>query len=108
MSTKTTDPFWERVKKLMRAHKISQKEFSAYIDVSLPTFKCWIHNNRIPNAYTSCDIAEALGVSVEFLVRGVDGKAMENREKEALIRKTAAAEIKKMSKIIRKNARLIG
>jgi len=108
MGIKTVDPFWERVKRLMKAHKISQKEFSAYIGVSFQTLRCWLHYNRIPDAYTSCDIAEALGVSVEFLVRGVDGKAMENREKEALIRKAAAAEIGKMSKIIRKNARLIG
>jgi len=84
MGTKILDPFWDRVKRLMKAHKISQKDFSAYINVSLQTFKCWLYYNRIPDAYTSCDIAEAL------------------------IRKTAAAEIRKMSKIIRKNARLIG
>ena len=108
MDIKTVDPFWERVKSLMRAHKISQKDFSAYIGVSFQTFRCWLHYNRIPDAYTSCDIAEALGVSVEYLVRGVDGKAMENREKETLIRKTAAAEIRKISKMIRENARLIG
>jgi len=108
MGIKEIDPFWERAKKLIRAHKITQNEFSAYIGVNYATFKCWLYFNRIPDAYTCCDIAEALGVSVEYLVRGKDGKAMEDREKDALVRKTAAAQIKKMSGIIRKNAGLIG
>ena len=108
MGIKEIDPFWERVKKLIRAHKTTQEKFSTYIGVNYATFKCWLYFNRIPDAYTCCDIAEALGVSVEYLVRGIDGKAMENREREALVRKTAAAQIKKMSIIINKSAGLIG
>ena len=45
---------------------------------------------------------------MEYLVEGVDGKAMENREKTALARKTAAASIKKMARLIGKNADVIG
>ena len=102
------DPFWERVKKLARAHKISLEKLAGYVDVSHNTFKGWMQHNRIPDAYTAYDIAVALGVTVEFLVIGADGKASENREREALARKTAAAEIKKMSRLIKKNAKLIG
>ena len=102
------DPFWERVKKLTKAHKISLEKFAEHVDVSYNTLKSWIRYNRIPDAYTSFDIAVALGVSVEYLVTGADGKASEIREREALTRKTAAAAIKKMTRLIRENAKLIG
>jgi transcriptional regulator with XRE-family HTH domain len=108
MSSKETNPFWERVKKLIKAHKTSQEQLSFYLGISLSTLKCWIQHNRIPDAYTACDMAEALGVSVEYLVKGTDGKAMEMREKDTLSRKTAAADIKKMTGSIMKNAGLIG
>ena len=108
MKTPYLDPFWERVKKLIRAHKITQEKFAAYIGVSFNTFKSWLRFNRIPNAYVCHDIAVALGVSVEFLVEGVDGKAMEKREQEALARKTAAGDIKKMARLIRRSAAMIG
>ena len=48
----------------------------------------------IPDADSACDIADSLGVSVEYLVSGTEGKAMENREKECLTRKIAAQDIK--------------
>lgn len=107
MDTEKTDPFWERVKKLIKAHKITQEKFSEYIYIPFNTLKTWLRYNRIPDAYTTCDIAEALGVSVEYLVRGEDGKALEIRVKETQTRKTAAAEIRKMTSIIREKARLI-
>jgi len=106
--TLDVDPFWERVKKLIRAHKISQEKFSAYIGISFNTLKTWLKFNRIPDAYTAHDIAVSLGVSVEYLVTGEDGKAMEIREKEAIDRKTAAADIKKLALQIKKNASVIG
>jgi len=100
--------FWDRVKKLVKAHKITYAEFAKYIGISHNTFKGWISNNRIPDAYTTFDISTALGVTVEYLVTGTDGRASKNREKEAFERKTAAAEILKMALRIGKNARLIG
>ena len=108
MKVLNVDPFWERVKQLTKAHKISLEKFAGYIGISHNTLKGWIRFNRIPNAYTAHDIAVALGVSVEYLVTGIDGKASESREREALTRKTAAAEIKKMTRLIKKNAKLIG
>ena len=108
MNTTEIDPFWKRVKTLIRAHKISQEEFASYIGISFNTLKTWFRNNRIPDAYTAHDIAVALGVSVEYLVTGEDRKALEEREKQTLLRKTAALDIEKMAVMIKKNAKLIG
>lgn len=100
--------FWSRVKDLIRAHKISQEKFASYIGMKYSTFKSWIYNNRIPDIFTGHDMAIALGVSMEYLVTGNDGQAAEIRSKQVLERKIAAREIKKMAKIIQKDARLIG
>ena len=94
-----TDSFWGRVIILMRAHKISQVKFAAYIGVSFGTFKDWLRFNRLPDIYTACDIADALGVSVDYLARGKEGKylSLENRKKTIYLRTTAIANIKKMA-----------
>lgn len=99
-------PFWERTKNLIRAHKISQEKFAAYIGISFNTFKCWICHNRIPDAITACDIADALGVPLEYLVRGNNSKEKE-REKRVLGRKTAAIGIRKLAKKIEREVRKI-
>jgi transcriptional regulator with XRE-family HTH domain len=83
----------------MRAHKISREKFAAYIGVSFGTLKNWLGYNRLPDIYTACDIADALGVSVDYLARGKDGAriSLENRKKIIYLRKTAIANIKKMA-----------
>ena len=101
------NPFWARVKKLIRAHKISQEKFAAYLGINFYTFKSWIYYNRIPDVITAYKMAIALGVTIEYLVTGNDGKAMEIRKNQTLERKTAAAEIKKMARKIEKNTRMI-
>ena len=108
MGKSTVIPFWRRAKKQIKAHKITQKDFSAYVGVNFGTFKNWIYYGLIPDARSAYIIATALGVTVEYLVTGLDGKAMRSREKDALKRKTAAAKIRKMALQIEKNAGLIG
>ena len=71
------------------------------------TFKSCIYYNRIPDVVTGFYMAAALGVSVEYLATGDEGKLMKTREKQALIRKAAAAKIKKMAQQIERNSRLI-
>ena len=107
MSDRTVSPFWNRVRKLMRAHKISQEKFAAHIDLNFHTLKSWIRFNRLPDVYTAFDMALALGVSLEQLITGKDSKAQKQQEKQAKIRKTAAANIKKMAIKINENAALI-
>ena len=108
MRTPEAIPFWERAKKLIRAHKISQEKFAAYIGISFGTLKNWLCYGIIPDAETTYNIAVALGVSMEYLIKGTDGAANEQRKREALTRKIAAADIKNMALEIEKNAGLIG
>ena len=90
------DPFWQRVEDLLKAHKIGQEKFAEYIQVNPNTLRGWIYKNRIPDAYTSCDIADALGVTVEYLTRGRDGAGEELRMQQVEERKTASAYITKL------------
>ena len=107
MSSRRISPFWERVKKLIRAHKISQEKLASHVGINFFTLKSWIYFNRIPDVITGLYMAAALGVSVEYLATGKEGKVMKIREEQALTRKTAAAKIKKMANQIEKNAYLI-
>ena len=86
--------FWKRVKDLCRAHKINQEDFAHYVDINIWTLKGWIYHNRIPDAISACDIADALGVSVEYLVRGVDGAAAARRMRQVKKQKVISARIK--------------
>ncbi|MCL1817801.1 MAG: helix-turn-helix domain-containing protein [Spirochaetaceae bacterium] len=101
--------FWERVKRLLAAHKTTQKEFAAYIDVPLGTLEGWLHHKRIPRASLSCRIAEALGVSVEYLYRGKDGGTVEKSLVETGVRKEASAAIDKLVyQLALENSKLFG
>ena len=102
-----TIKFWERVKIQIRAHKLSQVQFAEYIGMNPRTFQGWIRHNRIPDIDTALRIAAALGVGVEYLVEGKDGKAMEIRAQQVEERKIAAAKIKKMISAMRKEIRLV-
>ena len=74
--------FWERTKKLIKAAGMNQEQFAKYIDIPIGTFQGWIHHDRIPEALTACDIAAALGVSVEYLAYGRDRDNTRIRERE--------------------------
>lgn len=92
--------FWGRVNYLIKTHKTTQKEIAGIIGVPFGTFRSWIHHNRIPDVYTACDLAVVLGTTVDYLVYGKDRNATEARMKRLLERKTAAAQITKLAKII--------
>ena len=81
----------------MRSHKITQKNFAAYIGIPTRTFWGWIHRDCIPDASRACTIAEALGVTVEYLVRGSNDINAEDRIHRTFERKSAAAKIKKLA-----------
>ena len=100
--------FWARVKRLIKAHKISQKNFAAYIGIPIRTFWGWIYRNCIPDASRACVIAEALGVTVEYLVRGTDDINAKDRMHRIFERKSAAIEIKKLVREIGKQTKRLG
>ena len=64
--------FWTRTQKLIKEHKISQKKFSELVGINYNTYRCWVYNDRVPDAESAYYIAKALGVSVEYLVSGKD------------------------------------
>jgi len=88
--------FWNRVKAQIKAHKISQARFAEYIGINPRTFHGWIRFNRIPDIDTALHMAAALGVGLEYLVLGKDGKATEIRTQQVEERKIATDRIKKM------------
>jgi len=71
MRTPIKHPFWERVKGLLRARKMTQKEFAVQIEINYSTLKFWLCYGYSPDFDTACEIAKVLGVSVEYLAKGV-------------------------------------
>ena len=92
------DDFWMRIKAQIKAHRITQGQFAEYIDVPKSTFYSWLKYRRSVEVATAYNIATALGVSLEYLVTGHEGKSAEERMKEIELRKNAGAEIKKLIK----------
>ena len=90
------DGFWTRAKRLIKAHKISQVKFAEYMEMPVQTLLGWIHYDRIPDAETACAMAEALGVTVEYLVRGNDDINAEDRMHRTEERKSATEQIQKL------------
>ena len=102
------ESFWQRAKNLIKSHKISQHDFAVYIGIPPRTFWGWIHRNVIPDASRACLIAEALGVTVEYLVRGTDDDDLNDRQKRTSDRKTAVMEIRKLVKRINEKTKMLG
>ncbi|MCL2833507.1 MAG: helix-turn-helix domain-containing protein [Treponema sp.] len=92
-----TETFWGRVKSLIKAHKLSQAEFANHISINPPTFMGWIYHDRMPDIETALYMAAALGVSLEYLIFGADGKATETRMQQTEERKNAALRIQKLN-----------
>ena len=63
--------FWKRVKDLL-TDDLNQSWLSRKIGVSHTTMSSWINRDRLPKADLAVQIAQALGVSVEYLVTGID------------------------------------
>ena len=87
---------WKRVENLIKAHNIDRKKFLEYVGIPRSTYYSWLRNNRSMEIFTAYRIATALGVSLEYLVTGIDGKSAEERMKQTEIRKTVEAEMKKL------------
>ena len=94
------DDFWTRAKRLIKAHKLTQKEFAEYADIPINTFWGWINRNCIPDAARACAIAQALGVTVEYLVTGIDDFNAEDRIRRTEERKSATEKITKLAQKI--------
>ena len=101
--------FWQRVKSLIRARKVSQRELAAYVGVSLRTLEGWIYHKRFPNAEKAFFIAQALGASMDFLIGGKDDGTLQIQLADARLRKAASSAMDKLIfQLAVQNSRLFG
>jgi transcriptional regulator with XRE-family HTH domain len=103
-----SDPFWIRVKALIKAQKTSQEKLAAQINVSYSTLKFWMCYGLLPSVGVALDISDALDVSIEFLVRGKDSISSKTSKIAANKRKMTAMAIRKMAMKIEEQAKRIG
>jgi len=93
-------PFWERVKTELRAQKISQKELAALVKMNYNTLKFWLCYGYYPDVETACDISRVLGVSVEYLTKGINTRPTKKYDKRIIKIKKSASVIKKLARQI--------
>jgi transcriptional regulator with XRE-family HTH domain len=98
------DTFWGRVRPLIKAHKMTQKQFADYIGIPVNTFTGWMHYGRIPDTVAAYDMAVALGVTLNYLLGGKEVKIADWRLKELAARE-AAANILELTEQIQKEVR---
>ena len=103
MGTPHKLPFWERVKSLLRAQKITQKELASLVGIKYSTLRFWLCYGYSPDVDIACDIASVLGVTVEYLAKGVKNKHVRKNVKKTLIKKNIVTGIIKLARQIEKN-----
>lgn len=59
-----------RVQGLLRVYKLTQAEFAKIVGVNYNTLRSWIYQSRFPDIISGCEMAQILGVKVEYLVQG--------------------------------------
>ena len=91
-------PFWDRVKILLKEKKITQKELAVLTDLKYSTLKFWSCYGYYPDADSACDIANILGVTVEYLVKGHKNSTI-GKKKTLAIKRTSRGIIKLAKKI---------
>jgi transcriptional regulator with XRE-family HTH domain len=64
--------FWSYVEPIRQNKNITQKELADSIEIPFRTFQGWLSKGTLPDAISAYRIAQILGVSVEYLVTGVD------------------------------------
>ena len=98
------DTFWGRVKPLLKAHKMTQKQFAEYMGISLNTLSGWIRYDRVPDTSTAYEMAVVLGVTLNYLLGEREAKIADWRLKELAARE-AAASILELAARIQEEAR---
>jgi transcriptional regulator with XRE-family HTH domain len=64
--------FIERLERLIKEKKTSQKAVAEYAGITGASLSEWKKEGTIPRADVALRIAEFLGVSVEYLITGVE------------------------------------
>jgi len=106
---KEIKPFWDRVKVLLKARKVSQREFAIHIGISRRTLEGWIYQNRLPDSESLYKIVRSLGITMESLLKGKEDTALKRYTEEAKARKEATKAMDKLIfQLAMKNSRLHG
>jgi transcriptional regulator with XRE-family HTH domain len=64
--------FYERVKKLAKANKMTIETVVGEAGLSLASYNAYRRHENLPRADEALKIAQALGTSVEYLVSGAE------------------------------------
>ena len=64
--------FWNRVKQLIKSNNTTQRGLSETIGLGARALEIKIGRKSAPDVFEAYKIAQALGVSVEYLVTGED------------------------------------
>lgn len=67
--------FWQNVKTLIKNKNTKQQAIADIAGISLLTMRGWITHDRLPDVVSAYKIAQALGVTVEYLVTGTSTDA---------------------------------
>lgn len=62
-----------RIKRIRLSKNVTQRQMAEILKIPYSTYSNYENNNREPNSETISMIADALGVSVEYLVYGESG-----------------------------------
>ena len=84
------ETYWGRVKLLLKAHNMTQKQLARYMGISFYTLTGWIRYKRIPDTGTAYDMAIVLGVTLNYLMGNREAEIADWRLKELAARKAAA------------------
>lgn len=68
----------ERIFSILASKKLSQKDFSSYIEVNEKTVSAWKKNNSLPPADKLSKISDFLEISLELLITGKEKKPLPN------------------------------
>lgn len=74
--------FWQNVKTLIKNKNTKQQAVADIAGISLLTMRGWITHDRLPDVVSAYKIAQALGVSVEYLVTGEDSNPYKSKIEE--------------------------
>ena len=84
------EKFWDRVRSLLRKHKMTQKQLSEKTDIPLSTLTRWMHSGIVPGSVRLHSIAIILGVTSNTLLGGGEKGIEERRAKELAARRALA------------------
>ena len=92
--------FWKRIKRLAKEKNITQETVANAIGMPLNTFKHWMSRELIPTLDYTVELSEYFGVSIHYLVYGMEADlSAKVREAQKLL-KTAGDTLKEMRRSI--------